>query len=133
MDKPRAFEEYTELEISPAGLPPFEYFYTLDNGDFVAATSSGRIFYARAGSTSTQDELRTEINIFPNPAYSQLNIDTGDLNLEVVHIYTLTGQQLMSTNETTIDISRLNAGTYLIEVRYLGKESSIGKFVKVDR
>jgi len=77
--------------------------------------------------------LRTELNLFPNPASNQLNIITGDLNLEVANIYNLTGQLILSTNETSIDISELSAGTYLIETRYLERESSFAKFVKVEK
>jgi len=58
--------------------------------------------------------------IYPNPVNDILNI-SFELEISSVAIYNLLGQEVFSksinTNETTIDVSNLSAGTYLLRVK----------------
>jgi hypothetical protein len=64
------------------------------------------------------DNLSSDFSfaIYPNPTSDILNIDTE--SLEEVKIYNLTGQLVLSADSGNkkIDISDLNAGTYLVQI-----------------
>ncbi len=64
------------------------------------------------------DDLSSDsnISIYPNPTSDYLNIDTE--SMEPVKIYNLTGQLVLSaeSGNKKIDISALNAGTYLVQI-----------------
>lgn len=57
-----------------------------------------------------------KFSIYPNPTSDILNIDTE--SSEEVKIYNLTGQLVLtaSSQSKKIDISALNAGTYLVQI-----------------
>jgi len=60
------------------------------------------------------DEKSTNITIYPNPANKRITIRTSQTHYEV-SIYTITGRQIMQkTNSSTIDISDIAAGTYIV-------------------
>ncbi|MBX3044403.1 MAG: T9SS type A sorting domain-containing protein [Candidatus Kapabacteria bacterium] len=65
-----------------------------------------------------------EISIFPNPADDLINILNKD-RIEKLQIYDIFGQKLIETNQTTIDVSKLNRGLYFIKIN-----DKIIKFVK---
>jgi hypothetical protein len=63
------------------------------------------------------------LNVYPNPAYNQITLDFGDLvfSKAEITIYNLLGENVSDRvigngNATTIDISNLDAGIYLMEV-----------------
>ncbi|MBO7480593.1 MAG: T9SS type A sorting domain-containing protein, partial [Bacteroidales bacterium] len=69
-----------------------------------------------------------DINIYPNPTTGIVNIDADGLNKVVV--YDVTGRMMMSVaNESTIDISNLEAGVYFFSVE-TANGSAMKKLVK---
>ena len=58
------------------------------------------------------------ISIFPNPANRQLTIFSNDRTIEEVIIYNQTGQKVLyeKGSVSTIDISNLQSGMYIVEV-----------------
>lgn len=71
------------------------------------------------------------INIYPNPANSVLNIETGELISRAV-IMDLTGKEMIiSSNTNTISVENLSIGSYLIKLYSQdGSEACIQRFVK---
>lgn len=65
-----------------------------------------------AGNTSGIDENDNTVSIFPNPANYVLNV-RGE-NVEQVRIYNAMGQQVISTNEQSINVSQLSRGMYVV-------------------
>lgn len=56
---------------------------------------------------------RVEVTMFPNPATSQLNIQT-ELEVMEVQITNLAGQVLLTSNNTQINIDHIQSGVYLV-------------------
>ena len=80
--------------------------------------------YDRTGITSTLSNdnlIKNKLNLkaFPNPANTILNISfTNDTVLnEEIGIYNLLGQKMYQGKETTIDISTLTNGTYIVKIK----------------
>jgi hypothetical protein len=74
------------------------------------------------------------LNLFPNPAGSQLNVwIEGVEKKTVMKVYALMGKMVMqqgsNTTLTQLNISKLPAGFYLVNVNN-GKENRSAKFVK---
>ena len=78
--------------------------------------------------TSIESAFANDINIFPNPTTGIVNIEAEGLNKVVV--YDVTGRMMMSVvNESTIDISNLEAGVYFFSVE-TANGSAMKKLVK---
>lgn len=62
--------------------------------------------------------LRNYLTIYPNPAHNELNISVEGYTIDELNIITLTGQQALHERplSSTIDISALQAGMYIVEV-----------------
>ena len=54
--------------------------------------------------------------LFPNPANQLLMVKAGTLSIDKVNIYNASGQLLLTTRSSKIDVSLLNAGIYYAEV-----------------
>lgn len=63
----------------------------------------------------------TDVNIYPNPSKNYINIKSNDLINSTLTITSLTGNKIKTieliTNLTSIDISNLNSGIYLISIK----------------
>ncbi|WP_194410373.1 T9SS type A sorting domain-containing protein, partial [Dokdonia pacifica] len=67
------------------------------------------------------NQIDVELNMYPNPTTSFLNISLGGVNNGyAINVYSITGQVVMSetytTQDNTLDVSRLSNGMYLLEV-----------------
>ncbi|MNT81411.1 hypothetical protein D3C72_2210050 [compost metagenome] len=75
--------------------------------------------------------VNNEINVYPNPATNVLNIVAQEaVN---VSIFSIEGKQLINAaNTTSVDVSRLAAGTYMAQVRSAANNTLIKtvKFTK---
>ncbi|WP_415831501.1 T9SS type A sorting domain-containing protein [Flavobacterium terrigena] len=60
-----------------------------------------------------------KVKLYPNPVKSIFNISL-DKEITTVSIYNLLGQEVLSksvnSNETSIDVADLSAGTYLVKI-----------------
>ena len=80
------------------------------------------------GVVGINDEIVSVVNIYPNPTTGIVNIDAEGLNKVVV--YDVTGRIMKSVaNESTIDISNLEAGVYFFSVE-TANGSAMKKLVK---
>lgn len=86
------------------------------------------------GASSVEDkttltELKSsEVTLFPNPSNTTITIQ-ADEPITKCAVYDLQGQLLMTTNESTIDISDLPSGSYIAHV-FLGEKKVAKQFVK---
>ncbi len=81
---------------------------------------------------SNQDSLDSfEFSIYPNPvSRGQLNINVQGVDADTYTIYNLLGQTVRSgTFNSTLDVSNLDAGVYMIEVT-VGTTSMNKRFIK---
>ncbi len=66
------------------------------------------------------NSLDRSVSLFPNPANKQLNLRSGMSSVVTYAIYDLLGKQISKgefTNSKTLDVSELNAGTYIIRLQ----------------
>lgn len=73
-------------------------------------------------------------NIYPNPAKDVLNISLkNDIEINSMSVYDVLGQLIIAVpnakNVSSIDVSRLRAGNYLLKIK-TDKGSSVAKFIK---
>lgn len=87
-----------------------------------------------------EDDLRIETNsfenqirVFPNPTANILNISTPqNSKVKDVKVYDLSGRLVsIYTDISTIDVTNLNSGSYLLEVNFTNAHKSIQKFMKM--
>jgi len=82
---------------------------------------------------SVPDESLSDLSIYPNPVQDVLNIKTtADLNNKIATVFDLNGKRVLNTklqNTTSLNVSQLNAGLYLLRIESGGK-STTRKFVK---
>ncbi|MCF8428501.1 MAG: T9SS type A sorting domain-containing protein [Bacteroidia bacterium] len=89
-------------------------------------------FYKGTGTVGISNSKISNINLYPNPAKSILNVETLSkiLNVKIFNIY---GQELASlnpeTNTTNLNIEYLLPGTYLLRVTSEDKVATT-KFIK---
>ncbi len=68
----------------------------------------------------------SSIQIFPNPTSNSISIQTDNsLQFKSVEIKDVLGKTILSSNQTTIDLSKFDAGIYFVEVT-----TDKGKYVK---
>jgi predicted outer membrane repeat protein len=99
--------------------------------------NDGSYFYSNIVliNKSTNQQTNTLL-VYPNPTSNQLIVRYDNEKNAVINIYSLAGQKVLtiSTNgqsKTPIDVSRLSAGTYIVE--YNNDTNTIrDKFVKVN-
>lgn len=62
-------------------------------------------------------DLNTNIVFYPNPVNDILSIKLSEgLNLQEVKVYSLSGKNVMKSNKSTLDFSRLSKGFYLVKI-----------------
>ena len=60
-------------------------------------------------------DKNTSISIYPNPATDYINVSTDEVN--EINVYSLTGAIVArSTNSTTVDVSHLSTGNYIVRI-----------------
>ncbi len=74
----------------------------------------------------TDDFSSTTINTFPNPVHDYLQISNDNQTISDVTVYNLFGQEVIrenwtGKNNTSLDMTKLSAGTYLLSVIMDGK------------
>jgi len=72
------------------------------------------------------------ISIYPNPASSELNIAVSGNAFEIKNtaIFSITGQKVMESTESKINISSLNTGIYIVNVKADNNTTYTQKLVK---
>jgi hypothetical protein len=79
---------------------------------------------------SISNVLHLGINIYPNPTTSIITIDGLEGNAKV-DVYALTGQRVLQQNTlSSVDVSALGSGIYMLEISQNGKTISTHKLIK---
>ncbi|RZJ66537.1 MAG: T9SS type A sorting domain-containing protein [Flavobacterium sp.] len=76
-------------------------------------------FELKAGSLSTPDFSAKNISFYPNPVKDMFNLSSAE-NMTEASVYNVLGQQVIkktiNSNEAALDLSSLNAGTYIVKI-----------------
>jgi len=74
---------------------------------------------------STQESTLTNFSFYPNPVTNILTIDLSQSDiLQKVSIYNSIGQEVLTSTQSTLDVSSLSKGVYIIEVETATGKSS---------
>ena len=79
--------------------------------------AAGSSFVIYNGSTSIANIATEKIKIYPNPTKSELKIESNDLLVEKVEILDIAGKIILTSHETTINISQFSAGIYFVKLK----------------
>ena len=63
------------------------------------------------------EESAKYFNIYPNPTSEFLNIVSTKYDIQKVHIYDLSGKQILSESKSRIDVSKLPSGVYMLIIK----------------
>ncbi len=83
---------------------------------------------------SNEDQKISEVAIFPNPATDFISIKTKGAIEGAITIYNILGEKLIqqdfNSNQTKFDVSSLNSGVYIVNIKAKGTVTT-KKFVKL--
>jgi PKD repeat protein len=127
---------------------PFNLCLTVDDGNGCVSTycdtigSNGVVFKLSNLSINVvappiltaidnQENLKSEVNIYPNPASNTITITNSKIKLSQINIIDVTGKSIktITKNKNAIDISDLSNGIYFIQI-ISDKEIITKKFIK---
>ena len=82
---------------------------------FTSPLQIGKVTVGALNSLSIEDAMAMGIRIYPNPFSSVINVDySEDLQLTLFNVL---GQQVLSASSKTINISKLDQGTYILRTK----------------
>lgn len=96
---------------------------------FIITSDLGVVYYDnvylyKGTALSTAKFEKSSLKVYPNPATSNLTIEANTA-IERVSVHNILGQEVLSkspkTNNTTLDISNLQRGTYIVKTTSEGK------------
>ena len=70
--------------------------------------------------SNTENEIEEQIQVFPNPTNGLLNIEVNNnFQINSISLYNLIGTKILVINnpKNELDLSNLNSGIYLLEIR----------------
>jgi hypothetical protein len=82
---------------------------------FTSPNQIGKVTVGALNSLSIEDAMAMGIRIYPNPFSSVITVDySEDLQLTLFNVL---GQQVLGSSSKTINISKLNQGTYILRTK----------------
>lgn len=84
--------------------------------------------YYKLKTTSVSNLDNAELNIFPNPVNSLLNIKS-DYPIDKIDIFDLYGREIHTDNKNIINLNNLSCGVYYIKI-YSNSQFTLRKFIK---
>ncbi|TXE18360.1 T9SS type A sorting domain-containing protein [Psychroserpens burtonensis] len=93
---------------------------------------NGALEVIEGDTLSLESSLTNELVIYPNPAKDVLNINSLELNDNMIYtIFDITGKRIMNSKlkESSIDVSKLSPGNYVLRI-VSGSSIKSQKFIK---
>ena len=89
-----------------------------EEAEYTFVVTDNRNFVANFVSTEGVDELTVSFRLYPNPVNDKLYIET-ETEVEEVVVYDAFGRQQTTVNgqQSTVDVSNLNAGVYFVMIK----------------
>jgi hypothetical protein len=74
--------------------------------------------------------VKSIVNIFPNPASNEINISSSNF-IELIKVYSNTGELVLGTSQTKINVENLKPGIFFIEVQAKNGDFGRIKWIKL--
>lgn len=97
--------------------------------DSTDATNYAELYVEIKNNLNIESPSKHTVTIWPNPSHHTVHLNTT--NHEITYVYHLNGQLLKITNETTIDISNLKSGIYIVKTALSSGEITFNKLIKI--
>ena len=115
---------------------PIHYFGTPSNGNdprSMGSSDNSNGSSVAPAKLGTPELKSTDVLVFPNPTSNAFTLKTGEVNNALISLIDINGQTLSQqkaeSNETSINVSNLPKGTYIVEVKT--ENGSVNKTVTV--
>lgn len=96
-------------------------------GDFDLSFDNFEI--RQSGNLGIGDFEKQAVTLYPNPATDVINIQ-AQADIDSVKVYNSLGQQVLTANTETINVSNLPGGIYIVEVQFADKTVTTQKIIK---
>jgi xyloglucan-specific exo-beta-1,4-glucanase len=74
---------------------------------------------------------RSFVKLYPNPADDFISLQLDNESLSGAAVFSVTGQKIMESNDTTIDVSSLQNGMYFVKIKTVSGKVVTRKFIKI--
>ena len=81
------------------------------------------------GSASFEEGSEEALSVYPNPSNTEITVSSVDA-IEKVELYSLNGQLLKSSTETTLNVKDLSPGEYIVKAYFSDRESITRKIIR---
>ncbi|MUV03925.1 T9SS type A sorting domain-containing protein [Flavobacterium rakeshii] len=78
----------------------------------------------------TDDFTTMDFSLTPNPVNNVLNINVQETDVENVVITSVTGQTVFEAKASTLDLSSLQSGVYIVKIQFANNQTAVKKIVK---
>ena len=129
----RNFENGSDINTHISHFDMQDYYLIMGASDnSLDQELGGRVFthYYRFTVSTDDPFVFEDIQVFPSPAFDQLNIDT-DKELKRVSVFNLIGQSWQLPAERQVDVSFLQPGIHVLIIEDNNGVSYKGRFVKM--
>ena len=116
-------EDFSLDTIDPATHEIFTYavgrIFFHEDSDEIWYTSGYDLLVRQTGEVGYNELFAKNSKLYPNPASDVLNVDFGNSDIHTLRIFSMDGKELLmliGQQASTIDVSRLTPGTYLISI-----------------
>ena len=109
-----SFGSVTESDYAIYTVEAFSSSILINNVRFDLSLFREPISLVRFLGTS---ETARYFNIYPNPTSDYINIVSSKYDIQKVHIYDLSGKQMLSESKSKIDVSHLPSGVYMLTIK----------------
>lgn len=69
-------------------------------------------------------------NLYPNPTNSMFNVEITNDSVKTISVVDITGKVVTTSNVTTVDVSNLMSGIYMVKVETISGKTGMKKLVK---
>jgi xyloglucan-specific exo-beta-1,4-glucanase len=100
---------------------------------YISTTDLGVVSYAidfTELSTGEISQVKNFVRVYPNPSSDFITLQLNNESLSSATIFSVTGQKVMESPETKIDISSLENGIYFVKINTTSGKTSTQKFIK---
>lgn len=80
--------------------------------------------------TGLNTPKQTSISVYPNPVSDFLTIKNTEKEINQIKLLSLSGQEILSTKETILNVSNFNNGVYLLQIHFSDNSTAFSKIIK---